>query len=422
VQETASSTGRLFGPEMLANPYPVYDRLRSTSPVHWDEASNGWALTRYADVVSVLRSPHVSSERARLAQQGAPAEFQPLYASRVHSMLHSDPPSHTRLRLLVSQAFTPAAVEAQGRLIRRVLNRILKTARDHGRMDLLHDLAAPLSISVIAAMLGVPPEDRERFKRWADDIVAALGNIRANLRPEHLRRAVRSTRALTSYFREVISERRRPRRGRPRRDLLGDLLQAEAQGDRLTEDELYANAMLLLNAGHETTTNLIGNGMLALLRHPDQLERLREDPALISTAIEELLRFDSPVQFIGRLLKQDLTVGGKRLRRGQTVWLLLGAANRDPEQFVDPDRLDVGRRHNKHVAFGLGVHFCLGAPLARLEGRIALETVLRRLPGLRLDGPMPEYRDNFNFRGLKALPVAFSPAVHRRRRTNPDRG
>ena len=403
-QKTAqpAGTARMFGPEMRANPYPVYHLLRTMDPVHWHEPIGGWVLTRYADVAGLLRGPHVSSDRSRAAQR-APEEFQELFTFRANSMLNSDPPKHTRLRTLVSKAFTPAAVERLATVVQKVTNEAVDAALARGGMDVMHDLAYPLPVTVIAHMLGVPSEDRDQFKRWSDDIAATAGNIMANLTPEHYRLALQSTRELTTYFEKVVAERRI----RPRDDLLTSMAKAEEEGDRLSEAELFANATLLLNAGHETTTNLIGNGAWALLRFPEQKRRLREDPSLAHTAVEELLRFDSPVQFTSRLLKDDVALGGKTLKAGQTVLLLLGAANRDPAQFTDPDAVDVGRRENKHLAFGMGPHFCLGAPLARLEGRIVLQTLLERLPGMRLDGPEPEYRDNFNLRGLKALKVAF---------------
>jgi cytochrome P450 len=360
-------------------------------------------LTRYADIVSVLRSPHASAERAEIASRRVPAEFQELFTTRKDSMLNADPPRHTRLRLLVNKAFTPGAVAALGPFIQRFVDDVLDTVGPRGRMDVIRDLAYPLPATVIAEMLGVPHEDRDRFKRWSDDTTALAGNLPGNLPEDVLRRAVEGMRELRAYFAGIVAQRR----VEPRDDLISALVKAQEEGERLNEAELLANVVLLLNAGHETTTNLIGNGTLALLRHPDQLRRLREDPALIPTAVEELLRYDSPVQFTSRVLKADLTLGGEQLRAGQTVLLLLGAANRDPAQFPDPDRLDVGRADNKHLSFGLGSHFCLGAPLARLEGRIVFEMLLRRLPGLRLAGPAPVYRQNFNLRGLEALEVAF---------------
>ena len=357
-EEKGQSAGpaRMFGPEMLANPYPVYNLLRTMDPVHWHEAVNGWFLTRYADVAAMLKSPHVSSDRTATARARGPEEFQELYTFRADSMLNADPPKHTRLRTLVSKAFTPAAVERLAPIIQKITDEAVDAALARGGMEIMHDLAYPLPVTVIAHMLGVPPEDRDQFKKWSDDITATAGNIMANLTPDHYRQAMRSTRELTAYFHKVVAERR----SQPRDDLLTAMAKAEEQGDRLSEPELFANAVLLLNAGHETTTNLIGNGTWALLRFPDQKRRLREDPSLANTAVEELLRFDSPVQFTSRILKEDLTVGGKALKAGQPVLLLLGAANRDPAQFAEPDRLDVGRPDNKHVAFGMGPHFCLG--------------------------------------------------------------
>ena len=395
------NAARLFGPEMLADPYPFYHRLRAADPVHRDAANNTWVLTRYDDVAAVLRNPAVSSERIRPLQQDAPPEFQAFLAFRADTMLNADPPKHTRLRLLVSKAFTPAAVEQLAPFIRRTVAEALDAARGRGRMDVMRDLAQPLPVTVIAHLLGVPPEDHARFKKWSDDIAVTAGNVRSNLLPEQFQQAVRSWQELLAYLRVVVAERR----AQPRADLLSALVKAEEAGDRLSEEELFANTILLLNAGHETTTNLIGNGTYAFLRHPDQWRKLRDDLSLIGSAVEEALRYDSPVQFTSRVLKADLALGGKQLRAGELVLTLLGAANRDPAHFPEPDRFDITRADNKHMAFGLGPHFCLGAPLARLEGRVVFEELVRRLPDLRLEGPAPEYRDNFNLRGLKSLPV-----------------
>jgi cytochrome P450 len=394
---------KLFGPRMLADPYPYYARLRSTAPVYWVDQLGGWVLTRYADVTAVLRSPHASSDRANKAPQQAGPEYQALNEVRAFSMLNADPPRHTRLRLLVNKAFTPKTVEELAPFIRAFVDKALDAAAARGRMDLMADLAFPLPATVIAEMLGVPPEDRDRFKHWSDDVTAALGNVPSNSSPEVLRKSVEGMRALQAYFHDIIAQRR----VEPRDDLISGLIKAQEEGDRLSDQELLANCVLLLNAGHETTTNLIGNGTYALLRHPDQMKRLRDDPSLLPTAVEELLRYDSPVQFTNRILTADMELGGKTLRAGQMVLLLLAAANRDPEQFPNPDKLDVGRQNNKHVAFGLGSHFCLGAPLARLEGRLVFEALLRRVPNLRLDGPAPRYRQNFNLRGLESLHVSL---------------
>jgi cytochrome P450 len=392
---------KLFGPEMLADPYPYYARLRSTDPVHWADQFDGWVLTRYADVMTVLRSPNASSERTAAVRQRVAPEFQAMFDVRSHSMLNADAPRHTRLRLLVNKAFTPRTVEGLAPFVQSFVDEVLGKARARGRMDVMAELAFPLPATVIAEMLGVPVEDRDRFKQWSDDSTAAAGNVPANLSPDVLRKSVAAMEELQAYFRGIIAQRR----AEPRGDLISDLVRAQEEGDRLSEEELLANSVLLLNAGHETTTNLIGNGTLALLHHPDQLRRLRDDSSLVPSAVEELLRYDSPVQYTTRVLKADMELGGKVLRAGQLVLLLLGAANRDPEQFPDPDRLDVGRPDNKHLAFGLGSHFCLGAPLARLEGRLVFEALLRRTPKMRLDGPPPRYRQNFNLRGLESLHV-----------------
>jgi cytochrome P450 len=388
---------------MLADPYPYYARLRSTAPVYWVDQFGGWVLSRYADVTTVLRSPNTSSDRANKAPQQAGPECEALKEVRAHSMLDTDPPQHTRLRSLVNKAFTPKTVEELAPFIRAFVDKALDPALARGRMDVMADLAFPLPATVIAEMLGVPPEDRDRFKHWSDEASVALGNPPSNLSPEVLRESVEGVRALQAYFRDIIGRRR----AEPRDDLISGLLKAQEEGDRLSDRELLANCVLLLIAGHETTTNLIGNGTYALLRHPDQLKRRRDDPSLIPTAVEELLRYDSPVQFTHRILTADVELGGQTLRVGKTVLLLLAAANRDPEQFPDPDKLDVGRPNNKHVAFGLGSHFCLGAPLARLEGCLVIEALLQRAPNLRLDGPPPRYRQNFNLRGLESLHVSL---------------
>ena len=395
----------LFNDETLANPYPTYARFRSQDPVHWDEGDERWQLFRFADVTAVLRSPSASSERTEAVMHYVPRRYRPLMQFRSKSMISRDAPDHNRLRLLVSKAFTARAVEAMTANIQHLVDGFLDAVQSRGRMDVIADLAYPLPVTVIAEMLGVPAEDRARFKHWSDEVsvLAGGGGSPAALKGADYARIAQSYGELTAYFGSITAQRRL----KPQGDLLSALVQAEEAGDRLSEDELFANATLLLVAGNETTTNLIGNGTLALLRHPDQLKRLLENPALIPSAVEELLRYDSPVQMTSRVMMDDLEVGGKQLRQGQMVILLLGATNRDPEIFPEPDRLDVGRADNKHLAFGLGSHFCLGAQLARLEARIAFETMVRRMPKLRLDGPDPRYRRHFNLRGLQSLQVAF---------------
>lgn len=394
-----------FTDELLANPYPIYARYRSQDPVHWDEADERWQLFRFDDVTSVLRNPSASSARTEAVMRFVPRRYRPLMEFRSKSMISRDAPDHNRLRLLVSKAFTARAVEAMTGNIQRLVDGYLDAVQSRGRMDVIADLAYPLPVTVIAEMLGVPVEDRARFKHWSDEVsvLAGGGGSPTALKKSDYARIAQSYGELTAYFGAITAQRRL----KPQGDLLSALVQAEEAGDRLSEDELFANASLLLVAGNETTTNLIGNGTYALLRHPDQLQKLRDNPALIPAAVEELLRYDSPVQMTSRVMTHDVERSGKQLRQGQMVMLFLGAANRDPAVFPEPDRLNVERADNKHLSFGLGSHFCLGAQLARLEARIAFETLLRRMPNLRLDGPEPRYRHHFNLRGLQSLQVAF---------------
>jgi len=319
------------------------------------------------------------------------------------SMLDRDPPDHTRLRGLVSKAFTPKALESLRPRIQQIVDGLLDQIERRGEMDLIEEFAYPLPVIVICEMLGVPVEDHERFKHWGLDIARGLDAIMLPPDSEVGKRSVSGRRALAEYFRALIAERR----AAPRDDMLSALIAAEEAGDKLSEEELLASCILLLVAGHETTVNLIGNGTLALLKHPEQLRRLRENPGLIGSAVEELLRYDGPVQRTARIPSEDLVIGGKTIPKGEMVMPFLGAANRDPAQFPDPDRLDITRTDNRHIAFGMGIHFCLGAPLARMEGQIAISTLLRRLPKLALASQRPEHRQSLTLRGLVSLPVAF---------------
>ena len=399
-----TAVSNLFGKEMIADPYPVYHRLRAMSPAHWVEPLNSWVLTSYADVAAVLRDGSTfSSERvAHVARRLGRAELESMFAMRSEAMLNTDAPKHTRLRSLVSKAFTPKAVEAMRPTIQGLVDEYLDAATaGGGPFDLMTGLAYPLPVSVIAAMLGVPREDRERFKGWSDAITA-VANVAPGLTDDLLDQAATAYRELTDYFRSAVARMKDSPAAEA--GLLAAMAAAHEAGDRLSEGELYANAILLLNAGHETTTNLIGNGTYALMRFPDQMTRLRDEPAILDSAVEELLRFDSPVQFTNRMARADATIGAAAVKAGQSVMCILGAANRDPAHFADPDRLDLGREDARHVAFGMGPHYCLGAPLARLEGSIVFSTLLRRFPNLHLaPGRTPEYRDNFNLRGLTAL-------------------
>ena len=391
-------------PEVRANPYPLYHQLREEEPVHWSELLEAWVLTRYDDVSALLKDSRFSADRRkannRFAQEAVKRMQEGGPLADATTMLGADPPEHTRLRGLVSKAFTPRVVEAMRPHIQEIVDSLLDDVQESGRMDIIGDLAYPLPVIVIAEMLGVPPADRDDFKRWSDDIVATLGPLVA---PEVLEQARISIQEMADYFSAVIAERRRE----PKEDLLSGLIAAEERGEVLSGEELLATCILLLAAGNETTTNLIGNGMLALLRHPEQLEKLRDQPSLTDSAVEEFLRYDGPVQSTARVATEQLEIRGKTIEQAQLVIALLGAANRDPEQFPNPDELDIAREPNQHIAFGQGIHFCIGAPLARMEGQIAFETLLRRMPNPRLETEEQEWGGNFILRGLKRLPIAF---------------
>jgi pimeloyl-[acyl-carrier protein] synthase len=397
--------------EFLRDPYPVYDQLRLHDPIFWSAENNYWILTRYADIASLIQSDRLSSNRigahASRLPEAAKEHFRPFFSAASSWMLMIDPPDHTRLRGLVSKAFTPAVVENMRTLIEKVVDENLARVRPKGRMDIMTDLANPLPAIVIAEMLGVPGADQQQFKAWSDDIAKALSGLDGARSKEELFSlysiAQNSIVALSSYFKERVNELRLD----PRENLMSALVKAEEQGDRLTENELFANCVLLLIAGHETTTNLIGNGMLALLYNPEQKEALSVNRDMIVTAVEELLRYDSPVQKVARVALTDIDVAGKQIKHGDLVCMSLGAANRDPENFHYPQQLNIGRKPNRHLAFGHGLHYCVGAALARLEGQIVVDAMLRQLPRLQLVTENPERHRDFTFRGLKSLPVTF---------------
>lgn len=388
-----------------ADPYLAYGRLRSADPVHYDPDSNTWVLSRHADVQAVLRNPgtwandHSGSPNHQrwLADIGAgPAADELL--SRI--LLFMDPPDHTRVRNLVTKAFTPRRVAGLRPAIEATLEDLLAPATATGEMDVIADLAYPFPVTIICQLLGVPVEDRDLFRQRTRDLTVLL---EWQLTPGDFEAAANAAIAFASYFLPLFEQRRRE----PRDDLVSALVAAEEQSDRLSPEELLTTCVLLLSAGHETTMNLIGNGLLALLRHPDQLALLRRDPSVVANAVEELLRYDSPVQLTARTALDDARVGGHAIRRGEQVVTLLGAANRDPEVFTEPDRLDLGRPNaTHHVSFGAGHHFCLGAALARVEAQIAL-TRLVQLPELEVATDEPEWRKRATLRGLERLPVRF---------------
>jgi cytochrome P450 len=401
--ERPLSLYHLLDPEVLANPYPLYQRLRTEDPVHWDPFLHAWVVTRYADVVHVLH--HFSARRTPTPEQLSAmglAALNPIAQVMVRQMLFLDPPDHTRLRALASAAFTPRRVERLRSHIQEIMHGLLDALVSRGQMDLIADFASPAPAIVTAEMLGVPVEDHEQLKEWSADFAEMLGNFQHN--PDRFPKVVRSVEEMCSYFRSAMQEQRL----HPREGLVSAMMEAEVDGAKLTEDEIIANLIVTMVGGQETTTNLIGNGLLTLLRNPAEMERLRADSSLIPAAVEELLRYESPSQHTARLAPADIEMGGKKIRERQAVIAVMGAANRDPERFPDPDRLDIARQDNRHLAFGWAAHFCFGAALARLEGQIAFEAILGRLPNLTLDPTPPlVWRDNLGLRGLNALPLSF---------------
>ena len=389
-----------FLPSFLDDPYPSYSALRASDPVHRSMALQAWIVTSYDACVEVLRDPEVYSSDLETA--GTPLgralneQRQQSPLGHVPNALNSDPPVHTRLRGIVNRAFTPRTVEEMRPHIEQVTAELLDAIDGAQPFDLMSALAQPLPVIVIAEMLGIPTEDRDRFKRWSDAIAGTTSMLTPLADIELARKAAQD---LIDYLEPIIEARRQA----PAADLLSALVQAEDQGHRLTRDELLAFAILLLVAGNETTTNLIGNGTLALLRHQEQLAALRAEPALLPAAIEELVRFDSPVQGLIRFAKRTVTLAGREIAEGDTLLVLLGAANRDPAHFADPEALDVRAERERHLAYGLGPHFCLGAPLARMEAEIAFAALLERFPGLRLTEDPPKRGGTFILRGLDRL-------------------
>ena len=400
-QPAPTADPALWRQAMVDDPYTLYERLRSDTPVYWDGYT--WTLSRYADVHTALRDPRFAASRiepdeAWLESSG----LGELFRTHARMMLFTDAPDHTRLRGLVSKAFTPRTVEALRPRIELLVNQLIDRHVENGQIELIGDFAYPLPVTVIAELLGVPDDMRAQFRSWSKAIAGFIGGT-TGPEDEMLRDAQRAVVEMSEYFLALAAERRKD----PRDDLISALALAEEAGDRLSGRELVANSILLLVAGHETTTNLIGNGMLALLQHPDELRRLRDDPALLTSGVEELLRYDSPVQATSRMARADITFDEHTIAAGQHVSLMIGAANRDAAQFAAPDVLDVGRRENRHLSFAHGAHYCLGAPLARLEGQIAIGTLLRRLPKLQLATEQPRWGNNLTLRGLVELPLTF---------------
>lgn len=393
-----------FDPHFREDPYPVYERLRNDDPVHRSPFGI-WVLSRYQDCFDLLHHHRTSSDQRNSPTYRALLESDPdsPLVERMQGprpFLFLDPPDHTRLRGLVSKAFTPRVVAQLEPRINELVAELFDSAKD-GEMEVIQDLAYPLPVVIISEMLGVPPEDRDTFQKWSKELARSL-DPDIVLPPEVIEKRRRAGEEFRAYFLELIAEKKR----RPLKDLLSALINVEAEGDKLTEVELVVTCILLLIAGHETTVSLIGNGFLAFAHHPGELKRLRSDPSLARQAVEEVLRYDPPVQLTARIAMEDIEVAGTTLESGEQAILLLGSANRDPEQFPEPDRFDITREKINHIAFGAGIHFCLGAPLARLEAKVAFGELARRSEELRLLDP-PTYRENIVLRGLQELRVAL---------------
>ena len=392
-----------LSPEFQRNPYPTYHALRAEDPIWLFPRGQIWLFTRHADVTAILRDP-----RFRPTDMGSNGDLMPLVQSMPgielllaafrDMMLFQNPPDHTRLRGLVNNAFTPRRIEGLRPRIQSIVNELLDVCAARGEFDLIADFAVPLPVMVIAELLGIPSDDRDTLKDWSRRLAAMLdGTVRMGGAPD----AAVAAGELLEYLGRIFALRRRE----PRDDLISAMIAAQDRGDVLTDGEMLSNCVLILGAGHETTTHLIGNGTVALLEHPDELARLRDDPDLAKSAVEELLRFDAPVQLASRYPQTPIEWEGRKLGVNQEVNLLLGAANRDPALFANPDRLDLARSDNRHVAFGFGAHFCLGAPLARLEGQIALASLVRRFPNLCFGRAERVRRPGVLLRGYASVPL-----------------
>jgi cytochrome P450 len=404
----AATTTPLFNPlspEFIRDPYPSYERLRSTDPMHVTPFG-AFLASRHAEVSLVLRDKRFGKDFVdRTTRRYGPQVMEePVFRSMRHWMLQQDPPDHTRLRGLVVKAFTARRVEDMRPRIQAIVDEMLDRIAPLGHMDLIEDFAFRLPVTIICDMLGIPPEHREVFYTSSRNGGRLLDPV--PLSPAEIAQANTGTAAAQMYFQQLFELRRK----NPGDDLTTQLVQAEEDGSKLSNEELTANIILLFGAGHETTVNLIGNGLLALHRNPDQLALLRANPALHTNAVEEFLRYDSSVQMAGRVALEDIDdLGGKKIPKGESVLCLLGSANRDPAVYPDrPDRLDITRSNVRPLSFGGGIHFCLGAQLARIEAEVAIATLLRRLPDLRLDdAKTPEWRPTFVLRGLKSLPASW---------------
>jgi len=392
--------------EFFANPYPTFARLREEAPCLWSEKGDYWLVSRYAAAHEILGDLHFEKSARKWKQIDMLSKIFPqakeTFSYREKNMLNLNPPDHTRLRSLVNKAFTPSLINQMREHIETIANELLDAVEKKKKMDLMGDFSFPLPAIVIAEMLGVPAKDRDKFKSWSHTMTAAL-DPNPNMKLIDMAKIAHASQELIAYLRPLVNERRKNRQN----DLISALVAAEEDGNSLTEAELIANVVLLLIAGHETTTNLIGNGTLALLRNPEQKAALVANPELLPSAVSEFLRYDSPVQLIRRIAAQDLEIAGQTIKDGQSVLICVGAANHDPSQFTAPDQLDIRRANNRHLAFGHGIHHCLGSSLAETEGQIAIGALLKRMPQIKLETDHLEWKHPFSLRGPKALPVSF---------------
>jgi cytochrome P450 len=394
----------VFSDEILQDPYPTYARLHEEGPLHYIDVGSKWAVWSvfsHAECSSLAKDPRLSAKRAQQQLLALPlsrqAEFSELARMLGLWLIFMDPPEHTRLRKLLNKGFSPAAVEGLRPQVEAIVARMLSPLQQGSEVDLMREFANPMPVRIILEMLGIPQELRDAFVDWSRAIALFRGSPDRTV--EQAKAAQDALIELTDFFRKTVAERRRKKGN----DLISLLIDIEEEGEVLTEEELYAQCIALLFAGHETTRNLIGNGMFTLLQNPEQTAELRESPEMIRTAVEEILRYESPVQFTARVLKEDIEVCGQRIPKKWTILCMLGAANRDPKKFDEPNRLNLKRLNNEHLAFSAGPHFCIGAQLARLEGQIAIMNLLQRFPKMKLAGPRPEWASTFGFRGLKSL-------------------
>lgn len=400
---------KLVSHEFLDDPYPLLRQLRSTDPVYWSESIGGWILTRYDDIVPTFRDVAHFTNYGRFAKA---VEYLPPNAReklapfenhyRQKNLLQSDPPDHTRLRALIVKVFNANSIEAMRPMIKKVVNEVIDTVQPLGQMEVIRDLAFPLPFSVLGSIMGVPNSDQDSVKFWADELLAFQGVNRPA--EAILERSQAALLAMRSYLTDLVNEKRR----RPGQDLISQLVAVEAEGARLTEQELVSTCVQMLGAGHETTTSLIGNGLYLMLSHSQEWQKLRQEPSLLNSAIEEMLRYESPVARQPRLIKGDVELGAKKMLDGQVAFQMLNAANRDPDHFPDPDKFDIERQNNKHIAFGMGIHFCLGAGLARTEAQEVFKAIMERLPNIWLVSEKPIWdRHKPNSRMLQTLQVTF---------------